>query len=111
MPILTMSVIFLPVAPRALPERTASANADMALKHLMNLGHDIIAIDGEALAVRRPQRDMQHGAVLGDVDLVAGEHRVAPAFDVGCLGQPSEQRHRFTRHRAFRPVEQEAAGR
>ena len=87
MPILTMSVIFLPVAPRALPERTASANADMASSTGMNLGHDIVAVDGEALALGRPQRDMQHRAVLGDVDLVAGEHRVAPALDVGCLGQ------------------------
>ena len=62
------------------------------------------------LAVGRPQCDMQHGAVLGDVDLVAGEHGVAPALHVRRLGERCKQRHGFTRDRAFRPVEQEAAG-
>ena len=35
---------------------------------------------------RRPQRDVQHGAVLGDVDLLAGEHGVAQLGDPGACG-------------------------
>ena len=57
------------------------------VQHRVDLRHDVVAVDREALAVGRPQRDVQHGAVLGDVDLLAGEHGVAPAFDVGRLGE------------------------
>ena len=48
------------------------------VEHRVDLGHDVLAVDEDRLAARRPQRHMQHGAVLADVDLLAGEHRVAP---------------------------------
>jgi len=41
-------------------------------------GNDIFAIDLDGLGLRCAQRNVQHGAVLGGVDLLAGEH----GFDV-----------------------------
>ncbi len=39
-------------------------------------GHDVLAVDDDRRVTRRAQRDVQHRAVLGDVDPVAAEHRV-----------------------------------
>ena len=44
------------------------------------------AVDLDDRAGRRPQRDVQHGAVLGDVDPLAGEHRVAAGRHAGDVG-------------------------
>jgi hypothetical protein len=38
---------------------------------------------------------MQHRAVFGDVDLLAGEHPVAPAFDIGGLREVEQQPQRL----------------
>ena len=48
------------------------------VQHRMDLGHDILAVDQDGRSARRPQRHVQHRAVLGDVDLVAAEHRLDP---------------------------------
>ncbi len=42
-------------------------------------------------AGRRPQRHVHHGPILGDVDVLAGEHRVASGLDAALAGQ-REQR-------------------
>ena len=39
--------------------------------------------------LRRPQRDVQHGAVLGDVDLLAAEHGVDARAQAGFLASCS----------------------
>ena len=44
---------------------------------------------------RRPQRDVQHRALLGDVDLVAAEHRLARSATPACLGQREQQPQRL----------------
>ena len=49
---------------------------------------DVDAVDDDAASARRTQRGVQHGAVLGDVDLLAGEHRVDPLRQPGLLGEP-----------------------
>ena len=76
MPMLTTLRIRLPVWPVHSPERTRSANARHPVEHLVHLGDDVDAVDDERRALRHAQRDVQHGAVLGDVDLLAREHRV-----------------------------------
>ena len=48
------------------------------VEHLVHLGDDVDAVDDERAPARHPQRDVEDGAVLGDVDPLAGEHRVAP---------------------------------
>ena len=48
-----------------------------AVEDRVDLGHHVHAVDLDHRVARRPQRDVQHGAILGDVDLLAAEHRVA----------------------------------
>ena len=109
MPILTTSVIFLPVAPLASPERTASENFCHRVEHRMHVRHHVVAVDQHLRALGLAQRGVQHRAVLGDVDLLAGEHGVAPFLDAGGLGRCGKQFHRLLGDRAFRPVEQQIA--
>ena len=47
----------------------------------MDLGDDVDAVDHERRVARHAQRDVEHGAILGDVDVLAAEHRVAPRRD------------------------------
>src|SRR5262249_42938880 len=61
--------------------------------------------------LRRTQCDMEHRSVLGDVDLLAREHSVAPSLDACRRGELDQQLHRLRGHRAFRPVEEKAAER
>ena len=75
MPMLTTLRMRFPVWPGQRPSRTASANAAMRSSTRVHLGDDVDAVDHEALALRRAQRDVQHRALLGDVDVVAAEHR------------------------------------
>ena len=67
-----------PFASLALPRTVANAVGE--LRHLVedgvDFGHDIFPIHKNLRVFRRPQRDMQHGAVLGDVDFLATEHRL-----------------------------------
>ena len=58
-----------------------------AAEHGMHVGHDVAAVDLDHRVARRAQRRVQHGAVLGDVDLVAAEHRVALGAKPALLGE------------------------
>ena len=55
------------------------------VQHRMDVGHDIPAIENDGSPARRAQRHMQHRAVLGDVDLVAAEHRVDAVLQPGLV--------------------------
>src|SRR5262249_1059689 len=46
------------------------------VEHRVHARHDVLAVDDDARAARRPQRHVQHRATLGGVDRLAGEHRV-----------------------------------
>ena len=61
----------------------------------MHVGDDVLAVDGQLDAARQPQCGVQHRAVLGGVDVHAGEHRVAALFKVGGLRQIDQQLERF----------------
>ena len=52
-------------------------------------------------------RDVQDGAVLGDVDVLAGEHRVDPLPQPRLLGQRDKQPERLVRDPVLRVVEVE----
>ena len=56
-----------------------------------DLGHHVLAVDQNRLAGEIAQGGVQDGALLGDVDLLAGEHRLAPGFDLGRLGELDER--------------------
>ena len=51
---------------------------------------------------------MEHGAVLGDVDPLAREHRVAALGDACLLGERDEQPQRLVGDAVLRVVEEEA---
>ena len=61
-------------------------------------------------ALGRAQRDVQDGAVLGDVDLVAAEHGVDARAQAGLLGQLQQQLERLVGDAVLRVVEEEADG-
>ena len=66
------------LARMALPLAAAHAVGERAhpIENGMDLRHNVLAVDDDRGVARRPERDMQHGAPLRDVDLVAAEHRV-----------------------------------
>jgi len=51
---------------------------------------DVGAVDPEGVALGRAQRHVQHGAVLGGVDALTGEHAVTRARDTHALGEGDE---------------------
>ena len=71
----------------ALPRAAADAVGEVGhpVEHRVDVGHDVLAVDDDRRASRRAQRDVQHGAVLGDVDLLAAEHRVDARAQAGLL--------------------------
>ena len=72
MPILTMRLNGLPALPIMRPPRTASAKSE----HAVALGHDLCAdvLAADRCARRLAQGDMQHGTILGGIDVLAVEH-------------------------------------
>ena len=76
----------------------------------MNLGHHVVAVDADRRAARRAQRDMQHGALFGHVDLVAAEHRVDARAQSDFVGQREQQANSLVGHAMLGVVEVEAGG-
>ena len=69
-----------PLAGVALPRAAADAVGEVGhlVEHGVHLRHDVLAVDDDRRALRRAQRHVQHGPILGDVDLLAAEHGVDP---------------------------------
>ena len=78
MPMLTTLRIRLPVWPFHVAAADLLGEVGHLVEHGVDLGHDVLAVDDDRLPLRGAQGDVQHGAVLGDVDLVAAEHGVDP---------------------------------
>ncbi len=79
-------------------------------EHGVDLRHDVLAVHHERGRGRQPQRGMQHGPVLRDVDVLAPEHRVPPFRHPDFLGQLDEQRHRLVGDPVLRVVQVNARG-
>jgi hypothetical protein len=56
----------------------------------MNLGHDVRAVDHDRSALGRAQRDVQNGAMLGDIYVITAEHRVDSPAQIGFLRELDE---------------------
>ena len=108
MPILTTFVIVLPVWPRHSPERIRSRERRHAVEHLVHIRDDVAPVDDQRPVARHAQGDVQHRAVLGHVDALAGEHRVAPPGDAGLGGQLHQEVERFPGDAILRVVEVDA---
>ena len=108
MPMLTTFLIGRPVAPFHSPGADGVGEGAHPIEHLVHLGDDVDPVDDERAAARHPQRDVEHGAVLGHVDPLAGEHRVAPLGDTCLLRERDEQPERLVGDAVLRVVEEEA---
>ena len=75
------------LAGRARPLAAAQPVGEIAhpVQHLVHVGHDVLAVDGQLDALGLPQRGVQDRAVLRGVDVHAGEHRVAVLLEAGRL--------------------------
>ena len=70
-------------------------------EHVVHVAHDVLAVDLERGVGRQPQRGVEHRPVLGDVDVLAGEHGVAARRDApprrpARAGRPRPRRRRGT---------------
>ena len=94
------------------PGPRAAADPVGEVGHLLqdgvDLGDDVGAVDLDVLAFRRPQRHVEDGPVLGDVDLLAREHRVDAGPQPGPLGEREEQPHGLVGDAVLRVVEVDA---
>ena len=61
------------------------------VQHLVDRGHDVDAVDLHADAARRAKRHMHDRAMLRNVDLFAGEHRVAPLRHAALIRQLQQE--------------------
>ena len=75
------------------------------VQHLVHVRHDVMAIDQDARIARRAQRHVQHRALLGDVDLVAAEHRIATLRHAALLRELQQQPHGLVGDAVLRIVE------
>ena len=112
MPILTMSVIFLPVAPRRLAGAHRVGECRHGVEHRVDLGHDVVAVDHDALAASAP-RSATCSTARSSVMLIFSPANIASRRPSTSAASASaeQQLHRLAGHRAFRPVEQQVAGR
>ena len=61
----------------------------------MHLGDDVDTVDDERRVPRHAQRDVQHRPILGDVDVLAAEHRLGALAHAARVGERAEQRERL----------------
>ena len=91
MPMLMTLRMRLPVWPFHAPLRTRSAKSAILSSTAWTSGTTFSPSTRMDCAARRAQRHVQHGAVLGDVDLVAAEHGVDALAQARLLGQLQQQ--------------------
>src|SRR5262247_2312836 len=65
------------------------------LEDRLHLGHDIRAVNNNGTIGAVAQRDMEHGPVLGDVDLLPSKHLLGPAFEIRLSGKVAQELHRL----------------
>ena len=75
------------------------------VEHLVDVRHDVLAVDDQFGVSGQPQRGVQHRAVLRGVDVRPGEHRVAVLFEVGRPGQVDQQLQRLAADAVFAVVD------
>ena len=107
MPMLTMLRIGLPVWPFHSPERTRSAKAAIRSSTSWTSATTSTPSTTSEAPFGMRKRDVQHRAVLGHVDLLAGEHAVPVPLEPGLLGQLEQQAEGLVGDPVLRVVEVE----
>ena len=87
MPMLTTLRTRLPGVAGPLAGAHALGEVGHLAQHRVHVGDDVLAVDLDDRALGRAERGVQHGAVLGDVDLVAPEHRVDAVAEAAPAGR------------------------
>ena len=83
-----------------------------AVENLVHVGDDVLVVDDELalLACRAAQRGVQDGAVLGGVDVLAGEHGVAALLELHLAGKIAQQLDGLISHQVLGQVEVQVTG-
>ena len=78
-----------------------------AVEDLVHVGDDILAVNDELalLACRTAKRGVQDGAVLGGVDVLAGEHGVAALLELHLAGKIAQQLDGLIGHQVLGQIE------
>ena len=71
----------------------------------MDVRGDVLAVDREVLVHRDTQRGVQRRPVLGDVDVLAGEHRRAALLQPRGLGKTGELPQQREVHQVLRQID------
>ena len=79
-------------------------------QHLVDVGDHVLAVDLDHGVRGARSGDVKHRAILGDVDPLAGEHRVAVALHPGLVTEVEQQVHRLGVHQLLGVVEGDAEG-
>src|SRR5271154_2590894 len=74
----------------------------------MHLGYNVFAVDDDLRSPGRPERNMQHGPVLCEVDLIAPEHRVDALADTRLLGELEQELQSLGRDPVLRIIEMDS---
>ena len=75
------------------------------VEHGVHLGDHVDAVDDQRRVLGHPEGHVEHGAVLGDVDVVAAEHGIDPPAQPAGLGQGQEEADRLVGDAVLRVVE------
>ena len=59
--------------------------------HRMDLGDDVLTINGDFRAPRRAQSHMKNRPIFGEIDFFALKHRIDPAFQTRLFGELKKQ--------------------
>ena len=78
-----------PLTGRTGPLPCAQAVGEVAhrVQDGVHIAHHILTVDGQRRIAGQSQCRVQHGAVLGGVDVLAGQHRVATLLEARRPGQ------------------------
>ena len=76
----------------------------------VHIGDYVTAVVEDSAAAGRAQRDMEDGAVLRDIDLVAAEHGVDLIAQCRLASEPQQERQRLVSNPVFGIVEVESCG-
>jgi hypothetical protein len=79
-----------------------------SVEHVVDLDHHVLAVDDQGTIAGHPQCDMEHGTVLGAVDVLASEHGLAPLGEAGFVGEARQELDRLVVDAVLRVVEEQA---
>src|SRR5438552_2832896 len=92
------------------PATVAQAGREVrhAVEHRVHLRDHVLAVDDDRLVAWRPERHVEHRAVLCHVDLLAAEHGVDAFTEPGLLSESEKERERLVGDAVLRVVEVQA---